>query len=321
VDGGATRTAADARTAFAQSAGARPIYTIAERDGGLGAAKWKLDRFCAVTGESDDAILAFRTSGSSTVTRHAGGESVRKRPAIGSATFAAADRIVRWSSEGPSEALHIYIPPDRVRRFAERELSASSTPRIREFFAVTDPWLHGYLQLATSEFELCAGSDEWPDPLFLARTEYILLRHLLRWYSDSSVPHLDALARSRAPNPLRSGAMRRVQEYVEAHLAEDIRLQHLADLACMSVGHFLRSFRAASGMTPYQYVVEQRLQKARTTLASSAEAVSLVARRCGFKTPSRLSLQFHARFGVSPSSYRTAAGANASLDRERRAAD
>ena len=102
--------------------------------------------------------------------------------------------------------------------------------------------------------------------------------------------------------------MRRVQDYIDAHVAEDISLQQLADLACMSPGHFLRSFRVASGLTPYQYVLEQRRQNARSMLTSGAEPVARIARRCGFKTPSHLSAQFHARFGMSPSRYRAASG-------------
>ena len=42
----------------------------------------------------------------------------------------------------------------------------------------------------------------------------------------------------------------------------------LARLSCMSVDHFLRSFRAACGLTPYQYVLEQRLRKAFASKAS-----------------------------------------------------
>ena len=308
--GDALPMSADPMAAVARSTGTEPVYRIADQcDGGLFAAKWKLENVSLTTGGVEEGILAFRTSGSATVTRQAGGESVRKRPAIGSATFAAADSRVRWITEGCSESLHIYIPQARVQCFAEREFSVPSPPRIDEFFAVMDPWLQGYLRILTSEFEYFAGTGQPPDSLLLAHTEDVLLRHLLRWHSEAGSRHLDALGPRRPQNPLRSGIMRRVQDYIDAHIGENISLQHLADLACMSPGHFLRSFRVASGMTPYQYVLEQRLQNARSMLACCAEPVSRVARRCGFKTPSHLSVQFHARFGISPSRYRAAASA------------
>jgi len=309
MDGDAPRPSADPLAVVAQSTGTQPLYRIADpRDGGLSAAKWRFKDIRLTTGSTVGGILSFRTSGSAAVTRREGVESVRKRPAIGSATFAAGDSPVRWTTEGESESLHIYIPQARVQGFAERELATPSFPRIHEFFAVVDPWLQGYLQILTSEFEIFACVGQPPDSLLLAHTEDVLLRHLLRWHSQAGARQLEALA-SRPQNPLRSGIMRRVQEYIDAHLAEDISLQQLADLACMSPGHFLRSFRVASGSTPYQYVLEQRLESARAMLVSCTEPVSRIARRCGFKTPSHLSVQFHARFGVSPSRYRMTAGA------------
>lgn len=308
MEGDALPMSADPRAAVARSTGTELIYRIADqRDGGLFAAKWKLENVSVTTGDLEEGILAFRTAGGAAVTRRAGGESVRKRPAIGSATFAPPDSRVRWITEGCSESLHIYIPQARVQCFAEREFSVPTPARIDEFFAVMDPWLQGYLRILTSEFEIFADAEQPPDPLFLAHTEDVLLRHLLRWHSKTGSRHLDALGPRRPQNPLRSSIMRRVQEYIDAHIGEDISLQHLADLACMSPGHFLRSFRVASGMTPYQYVLEQRLQNARAMLSSCAEPVSRVAQRCGFKTPSHLSVQFHARFGTSPSRYRATA--------------
>jgi AraC family transcriptional regulator len=308
MDGGVSRAGASALTAIEQSPGVRPIYRIANHcDGGLFAAKWKLEDLCVATGGLDEGILAFRTAGSATVTRRAGGTSVRRRPPIGSATFAAAETCVRWASEGSSEALHIYVPQARVRALAEQEFDSSSPPRIEDFFAITDPWLQGYFQMLISEFEILPGRVSAPDTLFLAQTEHLLLRHLLRWHSDASSGRLDGLDLRHSMNPLRSSAMRRVQEYIDAHLAEDICLQELAELAYMSAGHFLRSFRAASGTTPYQYVLEQRLQRAHSMLSCGAEPIARIARQCGFKTPSHLSVQFHGRFGVSPSRYRAGA--------------
>lgn len=61
-----------------------------------------------------------------------------------------------------------------------------------------------------------------------------------------------------------------------------------------------------AGTTPYHYVLEQRLQTARSMLRSSLEPVSRIAVECGFKTQSHLSARFHGRFGMSPSKFRGA---------------
>ena len=98
--------------------------------------------------------------------------------------------------------------------------------------------------------------------------------------------------------------MRRVEEYVTVNLARDIPLKALAGVACMSVDHFLRSFRAAAGTTPHRFVLDKRLQKAKQMLKSSDAPIAAVATECGFRNPSHFSVQFHAHFGVSPSAYR-----------------
>jgi len=297
----------DAPTSIEHSPGVRLVYRFGNgREDEFAVAKWKLDDACITTGGLAHGILTIRTSGGATVTRRADGDSVRKRPAIGDVTYASADAYARWTGEGSSEALHIYIPTARLRRFAEDELDAASPPRIRDLFAVADPWLQGYFQMLTSELEIFSQGERSPDPLFFGQTEHLLLRHLLSWHSEPNVRPRDALDRRQPSNPLPSRLMRRVQAYVEAHLADEIALQDLADLACMSIGHFLRGFRVASGTTPYHYVLEQRLQRARSMLRATPEPVSRIAVECGFKTLSHLSAKFHDRFGVSPSRFRAA---------------
>lgn len=100
--------------------------------------------------------------------------------------------------------------------------------------------------------------------------------------------------------------MQRVEEHVRASLAAQVSLRSLAGLCCMSVDHFLRSFRAAAGVTPYHYVLEQRLRRASAMLRTTAAPIAVIAAECGFKNPSHFSVKFRARFGVSPSQFRSA---------------
>jgi len=305
MDGDVSRVPPHALGSIEGSRGACLIYRVAGvgRDH-ISVAKWRLENASVTTGDLMHGILVMRTAGGAAMTRRTRGESVRKRPAIGELTYAPADDFVRWTSEGTSEALHVYLPTARLRRFAEEELDASTPPRIDDFFAEVDPWLQGYFKMLSSEIEIFNYDVVDADPLFLAQTEYVLLRHLLRWHSAASAP--SGATERRKVNALPPNLMRRVQGYVEAHLADDIRLQDLAELACMSTGHFLRGFRVASGTTPYRYVLEQRLQSARSMLRSSLQPVSRIAVECGFKTLAHLSARFHGRFGMSPSKFRAA---------------
>ncbi len=306
MDGDASRAPIDALAAIERSAGVRILYRIeSSRSDQLSVAKCRLENACITTGGSTHGILAIRTSGGAAVTRRAEGELVRRRPAIGDVTYASADTYARWTTEGSSEALQIYIPMIRLRRFAEGELERPSPPKIKDLFGVVDPWLQGYFQMLASEIEIFSRTG-MVDTLFFTQTEHLLLRHLLSWHAEANTRPPDTFERGQGSNPLPPSLVRRVQAYVDAHLAHEISLQDLSDIACMSIGHFLRGFRVASGVTPYHYVLEQRLQRARSMLRDTAEPISRIAAECGFKTLSHLSARFHARFGISPSRFRMA---------------
>jgi AraC family transcriptional regulator len=98
--------------------------------------------------------------------------------------------------------------------------------------------------------------------------------------------------------------MRRVRDYIESNLANDIGLRTLADIARMSADHFLRSFRAAAGKTPHRYVLEKRLDGACAMLRDGTEPIATIATACGFKSSSHFTVAFHGHFGVTPSKYR-----------------
>jgi AraC family transcriptional regulator len=305
MEDGASHAPMDALGIVAQTPGVRLVYVIAcAHEGGLSAARWKLDDCRMATGGSAQNILAFRTSGSAVVTRRTDDGAVRRRPAIGAATFISAQTRVRWSVEGSSESLHVYIPQAALSRFAEQELDAACPPPINEFFAVVDPWLRGYLQMLSAEADAAWADGRASDALLLDETEHALLRRLFQGHCCAEARR--AASRARAPMPLQSSVMERVQAYVDAHLAEDIHLHDLATLGYMSPGHFLRRFRATCGTTPYQYVLEQRLQRARVMLRQSADPIAHIARECGFGTASHLCARFHARFGLRPSTCRDA---------------
>jgi AraC-like DNA-binding protein len=304
-DGGGNRVLVDASGVIEQSAGVQSIYRVPNVDGSaIFAAKWKLDYAQVASGNLTHAILACRTSGTATITRRSKGSCIHRRPVIGSVTYVAMDTPALFSGDGSCEVCHIYLSQDALQCFAETDMTGASVPRISDLLAVEDPWLKGYFQMLASEFELFAGSEQRADALFVTQAEHLLIHHLLRCHSDAAPRELTALHRPRGVNPLRSVTLKRVQEYIAANLAGHIALPDLARLACMSIGHFLRAFRAALGTTPYHYVLEQRLRRASSLLRTTTLPISRIATECGFKTPSHLSSKFRARVGASPSRYR-----------------
>src|SRR5579872_3478712 len=98
--------------------------------------------------------------------------------------------------------------------------------------------------------------------------------------------------------------MRRVREYVEAHLAEDVELRVLAKTAGLSVFHFAREFKRSAGVTPHYYLMQKRVERAQQLLAGSDLTLAEVALAAGFADQSHLARRFRQILGITPREFR-----------------
>lgn len=98
-------------------------------------------------------------------------------------------------------------------------------------------------------------------------------------------------------------AVRRAREFLDAHYAEDVRLEVLAAHACLSPFHLSRVFHAAMGMPPHAYLLQTRVHNARALLDAGVPTVE-VALRTGFADQSHLTRQFKKQLGIPPGQYR-----------------
>jgi AraC family transcriptional regulator len=105
--------------------------------------------------------------------------------------------------------------------------------------------------------------------------------------------------------PLR---LRRVIELIDANLQRDLSLQELADAAGISISHFSRMFRKSTSLSPHQFVLRQRIQKAGELIRRSDSRVFDVASECGFKTQQHFARIFRRMYGVNPTEYRNLLG-------------
>jgi AraC family transcriptional regulator len=107
-------------------------------------------------------------------------------------------------------------------------------------------------------------------------------------------------------NGLSRDRLKRVQDYIEAHLDDRLTLTELAGVACLSAYHFSRSFKQATGVGLHHYVMQRRLERAKTLLRRTRQPLALIALEAGFADQSHLNSVFRREIGVTPSQFRAA---------------
>jgi AraC family transcriptional regulator len=93
-----------------------------------------------------------------------------------------------------------------------------------------------------------------------------------------------------------------VRDYVGDNLAGDLSLGRMARVASVSPHHFARSFKESTGLTPHQYVIVQRVERAKDLLLRGLP-VGEVAGACGFSDQSHLARHFKRLYGVTPKAF------------------
>ena len=113
---------------------------------------------------------------------------------------------------------------------------------------------------------------------------------------------------ARASPPLRGGLslrkQKRVTDFVEAHLAEEISLATLAKLVDLSLYHFARAFRQSVGVPPHRYHMSRRMIRAMGLLQQTALSVTQIGVQIGFRETSSFTRAYRRFTGVTPSEFR-----------------
>jgi AraC family transcriptional regulator len=126
----------------------------------------------------------------------------------------------------------------------------------------------------------------------------VMLAHLSRRDGTAGVAHQREIA------PIVTGRLAHVVEYIENNLNEQLSLVALARIAQTSAFHFARQFKSSTGLTPHQYVMQRRIDRARRLLRDPRLSIADVAFDCGFATQAHLTAVFRKLVGSTPKAYR-----------------
>jgi AraC family transcriptional regulator len=222
------------------------------------------------------------------------GVNRKSPPPLGSIALVPAGEVADVSWRGTKDCLQVYLEPALVKRVAatsfERDLS-SAIPPLDAFFA---PELRSAMLAIEAESE--AGG--LGGPLLIESLSQILAVHLIR--------HVFGFRQSATHQ---SGVLPRrklvvIIDYIMANLDNRPTLGRMAELVHLSPDHFARQFKAATGLAPYQFVIERRVERAQQLLRGRQElSLAEVAISAGFSDQSQLCFHFRRIAGVTPGKF------------------
>jgi len=204
---------------------------------------------------------------------------------------------VRWKnlSSVPTRTLHLRLSKELLLHAAEEVMGYSTTRHpLENRSGFQDPLL--------TQIGLALWRElEQPSPagkLYAQTAAQMLAVHLLCHYTSRR-------ATIKQPSQgLTDQQLRRMIDFVQGHLVQDLSLETLAQQIGFSPYHFARLFRQTTGESPHQFVLRQRIERAQLLLKKREMSLVDIALESGFANQSHLSRVFKQHLGLTPRTYR-----------------
>ena len=223
-----------------------------------------------------------------------GGDQLSTRTRTGTITVIPEGHEGYWDIAGPLDVSHVYLTDERLRAVAEEMYEGKSFELVSRV-AFDDPAAARILTLLGDE----AATGDGSSSIFSEQAIDLLCTQLIRGHSS-----LSSLKAPEPPRGLADWQVKKVTGYMQEHLDEAIGLQELADLVYLSRVHFATAFRQATGQSPYGWLTELRISRARQLLGQPELPVTEIALEVGYQTPSAFTAAFRKRTGLTPTEYR-----------------
>ncbi|MGD1700946.1 AraC family transcriptional regulator [Dapis sp. BLCC M229] len=172
------------------------------------------------------------------------------------------------------------------------DIVKGDTVELLPHFADFDPLISGIFQVLQQElFNSGLCGQLYIDSLL--QTFYI---HLLRNYCVQKLIQI-------SPGSFSKTILNQVIDYIQANLHQDLTLTELATIAKVSPNYFATQFKKSIGITPHQYVIGQRVAKAKQLLLKNKLTLAEIAHKVGFADQSHLTRHFKKAIGVTPKKF------------------
>lgn len=201
--------------------------------------------------------------------------------------------IQRMNWDKQIEFINLSLEPKLLVNYVD-ECIDSNKIEILPQFAIEDAVIYSLGLALKKEIE----SDNNHSLLYAESAATMLAVHILRHYAVQK-PIIKDFA-----GGIPRSQLKLVIEYIEENLQRNLSLIELAKIVQMSPNYFVRLFKQSTGVTPYQYVLDCRISKAKELLRDRKLTLAEISQQLGFYDQSRFTNTFGKRMGITPKKYR-----------------
>lgn len=204
---------------------------------------------------------------------------------------------IRWEGE-EATAMSLFLSP-QLMQHTVAEVSSCDPERITlvRRFNFQDPLLYQFLLALYGEIE---SNGLFGRPYIEALGNALAL-HLLRHYASLRCSPSTLVGRR-----LSQRQIAQVRDYIYDHLGDGVSLAGMASTLGFSISYFTRLFRQATGVSPHQYVIRCRVERARELLLDSSLSLAEIAQHVGFSDQSHMHRHLKRSLGLTPGDLRSA---------------
>lgn len=233
------------------------------------------------------------------VRHHSGGQHFDGPAFEGALTIAPAGIVGHCHSEARVEGLQLRLDTEFVARVAEENFGSVRFHLLPQIGMRDDSMRQIALLMRAELASNGAGGALLTESLTQALTVYLLRFHA-HFHKQGAEPICELCG------GLSARALVRVEELVREGLASNLSLDDMASAAKVSRFHFARSFKSSTGQTPYQFVLSQRIERAKVLLLQNRLSLREVAQESGFSDQSHLTRHFRRATGTTPRGFQAA---------------
>jgi AraC family transcriptional regulator len=250
--------------------------------------------------------VVINLRGTANFRRRATGPEQRFTSRVGSASICPSGVEVSYLHIdcGPLDLLHVFIPTDLFGTLRNTDGSAIGSGLAYQG-GIHDPLIQS-IGFAVAEELMRDDARDRQSRLLIDSLGIGLAGRLLQRYTGADRRNFTgAYFEASSGRGLDKTRLERVCDYIRENIDRDISLDDVAGIACLSVFHFCRAFKTATGSSPFQFISNLRIEKAKALLEEKGVTIEEIALSAGFSSGANLARAFKKAVGLSPSDYRT----------------